>query len=723
MIAMPTSIDIRDHGGVVGIAPATALPAHYALRDRLGEGGYGVVYAAWDSKLERNVAIKCFKQAGSRVQGAGLHEARIAAALSHPAFVTVHAIEDDGRNQFIVMELVPGCTLKQTLANGPVPLERALGWVAQIADGMHYAHANGKVHGDLKPSNLMIEPGGKVRILDFGLAVRDDLLSTVSAPQNEPQGTIAYMARERFLGTMPDAQGDVYALGVILYELVCGGHPFASLSGLALVAAQMQSSSDSWNYPQDMDPQLIALVRAMTAREPGQRLGSMELVRQRLAALPGIGALPAPASVPDAHQHRALQAGGALLALALVAGAAWQWLPGTPGAAATLAPYSESREIAHGLAALKLFDRPGSIERALGHFQRVLAHSPDNAAGAAGVSLASSLRYEGDGRDAVWLRKADASAQQAIKLNEQLALSQVARGWVRDNQGQRDASLAAYDQALRIDPANFFAWYGKVRVLRHGRHYQAALAVLAEARQRFPGERVFTDELGSIHYEQADYRAAEQAFRQSIRLQPDAVVAYANLNAVLLRQNRGDEALGVLQQGLQIRPSAKLYANLGNALFLKADYLGAAQAFEHAVSPTRGAPGDYLNWANLADTLLWIPGREQAARQAYEKARQLLAPQLARAPGDVLLVSRMGLYSARAGAGEEALALIGRALALAPASADVQFRAALSYELLGRRALALASIAKARRLGYPTAFIDAEPDLVALRRDPAYPAD
>ena len=217
--------------------------------------------------------------------------------------------------------------------------------------------------------------------------------------------------------------------------------------------------------------------------------------------------------------------------------------------------------------------------------------------------------------------------------------------------------------------------------------------------------------------------ALASTIRRSIALQPDAVIAYANLNAALLRQNRDDEALQVLQQGLQIRPSAKLYTNLGNALFLRQDYVGAAAAFENAVSPTRGAPGEYQNWANLADTLNWIPGREAQARAAYDKARELLAPRLARAPNDVLLVSRMGLYAARTGAADEAAKLLPHAIALAPKSPEVHFRVGLAYELLKQRDAALVAITTARRLGYPVKFIDAEPDLVALRRDERYRPD
>ncbi|MBW8896741.1 MAG: protein kinase [Massilia sp.] len=708
-------------------------PEHYELRDRLGEGGFGEVYEAWDMRLQRSVAIKTIRHGGQA--GADLvREARLAASLRHAAFVKIHAIEEDAGRQYIVMERVQGRTLKQILQAGPVPLGEALDWAGQVAQAMRAAHASGLVHGDIKPSNLMVEDDGRVRILDFGLALRQDTLatetvslgSTSAASQSDPQGTIAYMAPERLLGAAPDARADVYALGVILYELACGQRPFAALHGLALAAAQVQTSSDGWDYPDSLGTPLIALIRAMTARQPEQRVDGMDEVLRRLAGLAGVAA-PAVAA-PSSPLARPLKIAGAALLTAVLLGVGWrQGFPYLAGLQASvrqaLVPYSETVEMESGLAALRQFDRPGSVDAAGHHFERILAHTPDSAAAAAGMSLVHAMRYGSDRQDETWLRKADASAQQALKLDDQLALAHVAMAAVRAGQGRYDDALAICAQALHLDPANFHASYFRAETLRRARRYPEARVALAEAAGRFPRERVFADELGSVEYEQGNLAAAEQAFRHSIALQPDAVTAYANLAAALMRQNRADEAARVLQQGLQVRPSDKLYTNLGNILFLRGDYVGAAAAFEDAVSPTRGNPGAYQNWANLADTLLWIPGRGGAARQAYDKARRLLAPRLERAPNDVLLVSRMGLYAARAGDADQALALMARALTLAPDGADVQFRAGLAYELLGRRKLALDAIGRALHLGYPLKYIEAEPDLVALRRDPGYHAD
>ncbi|MFK3737812.1 protein kinase domain-containing protein [Massilia sp. TN1-12] len=706
-----------------------AAPAHYAFRGRLGEGGHGEVYEALDTRLERSVAIKRVKREAIAAGVDLMREARMAASLHHPAFVKIHAIEETANGQFIVMELIRGRTLKQVLVDGTPALADALDWTRQLSEAMQDAHASGLVHGDLKPSNIMIEPGGTVRILDFGLALREDMLATTTITQTEPQGTIAYMAPERLLGALPDARGDIYSLGAMLYEMAAGGRPFSLLNGLALAAAHVQSSSDSWDYPNQLDTALIALIRAMTARVPEHRIATMAEVASRIGqktvlprAAPAQSAPSrAAASMSFARVPRAARIGTLAVLLALLSGTAWwQFGPGSGALRSALTPYSEAREMQQALAALKLSDLTGDLQDAEAHFNRILSRSPDNAAAVAGISLIHSQRYATDDKDEVWLQKADAAAQLALKLNDQLALAHVARGALLDRQNRFALAVEAYDRALRLDPGNYFAWRGKVESLRNARLDPQALSAIEEALRKFPAEAIFYSELGTLKTAQQDYVAAERAFRRCIALQPDAVFSYANLNGVLLMQDRHDEALRVLQEGLQIRPSAHLYANLGNALFLRGDFLGAAKAFEQAASPTHGSPGDYLNWANLADTLLWLPGRERQAKQAYDKARRLLAPKLARAPDDPALVSRMGLYSVRAGLAAEAGPYIRRALALAPNDPMVQFRAGMAYELLGERPLALAAINEARRLGYPANFIDAEPDLAALRRDRGY---
>jgi tetratricopeptide (TPR) repeat protein len=255
--------------------------------------------------------------------------------------------------------------------------------------------------------------------------------------------------------------------------------------------------------------------------------------------------------------------------------------------------------------------------------------------------------------------------------------------------------------------------------MRLHRHADAR-RVLDTALSLYPKEHTFLDGLGTLFYQMGDYPKAEQAFRDSIAAKPTGVIAYANLNAALARQNRTEEALAVLQQGLRVRPHGRLYSNLGTALFSQGRYLEAAEAFQRGLSSQKGSPNDYLKWANLADALRWVPGRDAQARAAYAHALQLVEPAMKQAPTDATLRSRAALYAAKLGDAQRAQAWTSDALALSPPTGDLLFRAAVAAELGGARELALQRIQAALLKGYPRHFIDQEPDLQALRRDLRY---
>ncbi len=715
-----------------GVEEASISLRHYEFKKRLGEGGFGQVHEAWDSKLCRPVAIKQLKSTEAAPTTSLLKEARLAASLKHPAFVQIFAIEEEDNSQSIVMELVPGLTLKQLLQQHPqqpLPEQEALRIISQVAEAMQEAHASKLIHGDLKPSNLMVEPNGKVRILDFGLASKTDAQATTSMSQLDPQGTIAYMAPERMMGNPASAQSDIYALGVILYETLTGQRPFANATGLALAAALMQSNSDTWEFPPGCKPELIRLVLAMTARQTEKRLDSMQQVYEQLRALISSPVLTTGAGTNNVSSisgkgwktlstpKRFGIAGAIIVALGF---GAWQAAPYLEADKMSLKPFSESLAMKQGLEALKQFDRPGSLDVAEANFETILKRNPEHAGAVAGLSLIYTFRYDSDKQDEILLQKADASAQQALKLNDKLALSHIAVARVKSHLGRNDLALTEFEKAFTFDPDNIFASFGRVIVLRRMKRYDDATKFAVNGLEKFPHERMFAEELGIINFEQGKYAEAEKFFRLSIKIQPDSVFAYANLNNSLVKQNRDQEGLQVLQQGLLVRPSALLYSNVGNALFKKGDYIGAAEAFELAVTPNKGNPAKYLGWANLGDSLLWIPGRADDAKKAYEKARELLLPRLSFAPNDPTLVSRYGLYSSRVGDQSKADEYIQRSLHLSPKDANVHFRAGLAHELLGRRDEALEEIAKAVEFGYSKKSIESEPDLVNLRRDPRY---
>lgn len=718
------------------MSPGAGVIKHYQIVTCLGEGGFGKVFEAWDSKLQRSVAIKCLNADGLLSSSADLmREARMAASLNHPAFVKIHSLEDDDNSQAIVMELVKGETLKQVITSKKTDLLQTLNIIRQLVEAMQQAHTIGLTHGDLKPSNVMLEPTGAIRILDFGLASKTDNQATTSMLQQDPQGTIAYMAPERLLGAPLTPSIDVYALGVIFYELLNGQRPFADLSGLALAAALVQSSSDQWNYSAELSPSLIYLIRRMTAKQSAQRLSSMAEVLDQLDAFKNGTLLENHSVQPEIHIHPKVNNESpkqqrnkhfknavffSLLVIGCVVLGGWLTRNFLWRFEEVIPRYSESQEMKLGMGALELWDRPGSLDAAIKHFNNLAEQNPENAAAIAGLSIAYSFRFQGDKLDDLWLKKATASAQQAFKLNPHLLLTRIALAGVLREQGQYDQALEHYEAAFSLDPLNQFVWYGKIEILISLKQYSQAVTLAKMGAEKFPEQRTFQDLIGLSYMSEGKYVEAEAAFRNAIRLQPDSIFAYANLSSVLHYQGRSEESIHILQQGLEIRPSARLYANLGNVHFFSGRYTDAVSAFEAALNPALDNADDYLNWANLADALLWIPGRKAEAIDKYKKAIELLTPLSERHPGDIQLASRLALYSARVTLNKEPQQLLIELMKVESTSPEFHYRLALTYELIGERQSALRELRLAHEFGYPLNLITAEPDLESLRRDTEY---
>lgn len=707
---------------------ATPSTERYRLGKLLGNGGFGDVHEAWDPALQRTVAIKRLKPDLVRDQPDNLlQEARLAASLRHPAFIQIYSLEDDGHSKSIVMELVGGKTLHQLLSTTKPSQDQILDIVCQLADAMAQAHAASLIHGDLKPANLMIEPSGQLRIMDFGLARKIDPLATESGDVLQTQGTIAYLAPEILNGKHPSTLSDIYAVGVLMYEMMHGERPFAHLHGLALAAAQVQSSCSQWTFASDADQDMVALVQAMCAPDPSARIPTMSAIEESARTLreakittPKLPIWTKSKTAQPAFRRVLHRISYSVIAAILVVGGATYIITSKDLSQGWLPIVSDATRISNGMTALRQFDRDNSINIAIENFSAILTKDPNHAAAAAGIALAYALRFTGDRSDESWLQRADASAQTAVALNDQLALGFAAKSYVRWQQGRHEEALQLAEKALQLDPTDLFALNTRNEVLIRMQLYSDAERSIEVARKTHPKERLFIDQLGELRYRQGDYAGAERIFRQSIEVEPDAVYAYANLSIVLIRQGRSVEALQVLQQGLQVRPNGQLYSNLGTALFSRGDYIGAAKAFEHAVSSSKGNSIAYLRWANLADTLRWIPGRERDSQQAYRKAAALIKPLIERAPQDSTLISRMGLYAAKLGDKLTASLLSKKAVEIKPLNADIRFRAAIAYEITGQRDAALAELTSAQQLGYPTKLIGTEPDLLALRGDPRF---
>ena len=264
---------------------------HYRILDRLGQGGMGVVYRAEDETLRRTVALKVLPDTSGNEERRQrfLREARSAAAITHPNVAVVHTVGEAEGRIFIAMELVEGETLRARLERERFDLPTAKDLAVQIARGLAAAHDKGIVHRDLKPENVMITPSGVVKLLDFGLAkmgatrpassrtetglARTEML--VTTDQGRIMGTPEYMSPEQAVGDTLDVRSDVFALGIVFYEMLSGARPFggASTGGVLVAVARDAAPSLREKLP-EVDEVTEAIVARCLAKAPGERFAN-----------------------------------------------------------------------------------------------------------------------------------------------------------------------------------------------------------------------------------------------------------------------------------------------------------------------------------------------------------------------------------------------------------------------------------------------------------------
>ena len=290
---------------------------HYQVSSLLGRGGMGEVYRARDRRLERDVALKILPIAYStdaerlrRFEQA----AQTVGKLNHPNILTVHDVGVIDGAPYIVTELLEGEELREQLKQGAVAQRRALAYAQQIAGGLAAAHAKGIVHRDLKPENIFVTGDGRVKILDFGLAKLKDppcgsSFETFPPPNTSPgvvMGTVNYMAPEQVRGHETDERADIFALGVILYEMLSGGRPFSGESAVEVMNSILAEDPPDLSERNPKIPSVLArIVRRCLEKQPEQRFQSASDLRFALDALtsaPSGGAVLTSATQKSRHK-------------------------------------------------------------------------------------------------------------------------------------------------------------------------------------------------------------------------------------------------------------------------------------------------------------------------------------------------------------------------------------------------------------------------------------
>jgi len=245
----------------------------YELHEKLGGGGMGTVYRASDHASGRVVALKFLSEslAGDPVLKRRFHrEAQAAAALDHVNIGAIHGVEETENGRlFIVMPYYEGGTLKSAIARGPLPVTDAIGYAAQVADGLAHAHAAGVIHRDIKPANLMFAGDGSLKILDFGIAkIAGEKLTRTGLVL----GTLAYMSPEQAAGGTLDHRTDLWALGVVFHEMLTGQPPFSAPSiELLFRAVRHDEPPKVRSLRPEVPPLVEAIVSRLLQKEPGRR--------------------------------------------------------------------------------------------------------------------------------------------------------------------------------------------------------------------------------------------------------------------------------------------------------------------------------------------------------------------------------------------------------------------------------------------------------------------
>ena len=266
---------------------------HYRIAEKIGAGGMGEVYRARDEDLARDVAIKVLPAdslGDSTARARLLREARSAAALNHPHICTIYEVGETDGKMYIAMELIEGHSLSSAIETSPLSNAEVIRYGVQLTDAVAHAHDRGIVHRDLKSGNVMVTQEGRIKVLDFGLAkpVSSDVvtdantevrMTTLTQP-GSVTGTPAYMAPEQLRGQPGDIRSDIWAIGVVLYEMVMGKRPFQGQTSYEMVSAILKEPYPA--LPSKTQPQLRMVIERCLSKDPARRYSRAEEIRAAL---------------------------------------------------------------------------------------------------------------------------------------------------------------------------------------------------------------------------------------------------------------------------------------------------------------------------------------------------------------------------------------------------------------------------------------------------------
>jgi serine/threonine-protein kinase len=700
--AVPPPVELR-------LLPGDGFAGRYTIVEKTGQGGMGIVYKAIDTALEQTVALKLIQPWLARSPAfveRFKNEVRLTRQIAHPNVCRVHDLGESDGILYLSMEWIEGETLRQLLHQARVLEEdRALEIAEKIAGALGATHTKGIIHRDLKPENVMIDDRGEIFVMDFGLAVERG--SEEVMPGGTPAGTPGYMAPEQRRRETVDLRADLYALGLILREMLTGQRP----------ASERSIRADAG--PGTRKP-VATVLGTLLADDRAQRYQSAGAVVEALRDLrgsPRMRSLPRPVrrflrGAPPSVMWLAAP----LLLLAAALGSLWLWPRGTERALPEPSPASpafvyyqraqhylrEEAETVHGL------------DDAIQMLHRSITADPRFALGWAGLGEAYWRRYERTG-EASSREEAVRAVEEALRVAPALPEAHNARGVGLIADGKFEEARAELERAVRSRPDFDAAWANLGSACQELGDYSAGLRALQTAIRLRPDSARYQMFLGSLFDHFAENDEAIATYRRAIDLKPDSTIAWNNLGAALMRTGRVEEAVPAFLRSIEIEDRASARSNVGTAYYTLGKYEKAVENYRRA---TALEPGQAIHWGNLGDALKML--RDTAAREAYVRAVHLARERVTASPESPRARERLGLYCAKAGEETCALEEGGRAAAMQPENAEFVFSNAVIRSLLGRPDEALEWLERAVKLGYSKAQIEIEPDLAPLHGHPRY---
>jgi serine/threonine-protein kinase len=663
---------------------------NFQLLQRLGRGGFGEVFRAWDPMLEREVALKLLLPRGQdeEQQFASLiAEARAIARVRHQNIVSVYGVDRrEGRVGFW-SDYVRGQTLAAWVAaRGPLNEEEAAKIGVALCDALAAVHGAGLLHRDIKPGNAMRDGDGRVLLMDFGLS--QELLTTAALA-----GTPGYLAPELREGQPASAQSDIYAMGVLLRFLLNGSHLVAPVAAAGKTPSRLQ--------------QIIAKA---TEADPKARFASAEQMAKAL------GEVGAPPGTTQKGWKQWLSVRRIIVVAVVMAVVFGPRLFKKTGAGAPAAGTPAYANYLSANDALGRYDKPGNTDKAIGLYQAALKDSPNYALAEAGLARAYWRKFL-DTSETKWADQATDAAGRAVQMDKTSAEVQMTLGSIHVDQGKFAVGVQELQQAENLDHRSADVHAALAEAYRQQGRLEDAKNEFQTAMDLDPDNWRWPYLLGALQIDSGDLTAAEKNLKAALDKSQDNARVLYDMGLLYQKQDRLSDAETMLERSVDLDSRADPILELGNVLMQQGNLDRAIEMYKRAAQASNAA---YDAWGNLGIAYA-VSGNQSAAADAFHRAIALALEAVKTTPDDPYLASVLGRYYANLGDKDRALPWLRKAVALAPNDPSVIERVGESYEALGSRNEALTYISNALRLGYSVSYAKSDPTLKDLRRDPNAP--